>query len=103
LAESERITQTFPASNFTDKFLKKPLERGFNIEYVKDSKGAPMTYTINHTMMRIDLASPMKGTSLSFSVKWSYNINDYQKRVVVPDMNHLKRRKQNICNCTILS
>jgi hypothetical protein len=80
LAESERITQTFPASNFTDKFLKKPLERGFNIEYVKDSKGAPMTYTINHTMMRIDLASPMKpGTSLSFSVKWSYNINDYQK------------------------
>jgi hypothetical protein len=39
-----------------------------------------MTYTINHTMMRIDLASPMKpGTSLSFSVKWSYNINDYQK------------------------
>jgi hypothetical protein len=36
---AERITQTFPASNFTDKFLKKPLERGFNIEYVKDSKG----------------------------------------------------------------
>jgi hypothetical protein len=80
LAESERITQTFPASNFTEKFLKKPLDRGFNIEYVKDSKGAPMTYTINHTMMRIDLASPMKpGTSLSFSIKWDYNINDYQK------------------------
>jgi hypothetical protein len=39
-----------------------------------------MTYTINHTMMRIDLASPMKpGTSLSFFVKWSYNINDYQE------------------------
>jgi hypothetical protein len=53
-----------------------------------------MTYTINHTM-RIDLASPMKpGTSLSFSVKWSYNINDYQKRVVVPDMNHLKRKTE---------
>jgi hypothetical protein len=31
-------------------------------------------------MMRIDLASPMKpGTSISFSVKWSYNINNYQK------------------------
>jgi hypothetical protein len=52
-----------------------------------------MTYTINHTMMRIDLASPMKpGTSLSFSVKWSY-INDYQKEVVVPDMNHLKKKE----------
>ena len=80
LAESERITQTFPASNFTDKFLKKDLERGFNIEYVKDAKGNPMTYNINHTMMRIDLASPMKpGTSISFSVKWWYNINNYQK------------------------
>ena len=80
LAESERITQTFPASNFADKFLKKDLDRGFNIEYVKDVKGAPMTYTINHTMMRIDLASPLKpGTSISFSVKWWYNINNYQK------------------------
>jgi hypothetical protein len=80
LAESERITQTFPASSFADKFLKKDLDRGFNIEYVKDVKGAPMTYTINHTMMRIDLASPLKpGTSISFSVKWWYNINNYQK------------------------
>ena len=80
LAESEKITQTFPASNFTDKFLKKDLERGFNIEYVKDAKGNPMTYNINHTMMRIDLASPMKpGTSIYFSVKWWYNINNYQK------------------------
>ncbi|SDZ92870.1 hypothetical protein SAMN05443667_101327 [Flavobacterium gillisiae] len=80
LAESERITQTFPASGFADKFLKKDLDRGFNIEYVKDVKGAPMTYTINHTMMRIDLASPLKpGTSISFSVKWWYNINNYQK------------------------
>jgi hypothetical protein len=80
LAESEKITQTFPASSFADKFLKKDLDRGFNIEYVKDAKGAPMTYTINHTMMRIDLASPLKpGTSMSFSVKWWYNINNYQK------------------------
>jgi hypothetical protein len=80
LAESEKMSQTFPASTFAEKFLKKDLERGFNIEYVKDAKGSPMTYTINHTMMRIDLASPMKpGTSISFSVKWSYNINNYQK------------------------
>ena len=80
LAESERITQTFPASGFSEKFLKKDLDRGFNIEYVKDAKGNPMTYNINHTMMRIDLAAPMKpGTSISFSVKWWYNINNYQK------------------------
>ena len=80
LAESDRITQTFPAAAFADKFLKKDLERGFNIESVKDAKGNMMSYTINHTMMRINLASPLKpGTSMSFSVKWNYNINNYQK------------------------
>ena len=79
LAESDGMEQTFPASKFTNKFLKQDLERGFNIEYVKDIKGAPLSYTINHTMMRINLASPMKpGTSISFSIKWWYNINNYQ-------------------------
>ena len=80
LAESDRMTQTFPAAGFADKFLKKDLERGFNIETVKDAKGNAMSYTINHTMMRIDLATPLKpGTSISFSIKWFYNINNYQK------------------------
>ncbi|MDG1871165.1 MAG: M1 family metallopeptidase [Flavobacterium sp.] len=79
LAESDRIEQTFPASNFTNKFLKQDLERGFNIEHVKDAKGAPLSYTINHTMMRINLATPMKpGSSMTFSIKWWYNINNYQ-------------------------
>jgi hypothetical protein len=50
-----------------------------------------MTYTINHTMMR-ETWPPMKpGTSLSFSVKWSYNINDYQKEGGRSGMNHLKK------------
>ncbi|MBC5839995.1 M1 family metallopeptidase [Flavobacterium sp. F-380] len=80
LAESDRMTQTFPAAGFADKFLKKDLERGFNIEAVKDVKGNAMSYTINHTMMRIDLATPLKpGTSISFNIKWFYNINNYQK------------------------
>lgn len=79
LADSDRMEQTFPANNFTNKFLKQDLERGFNIEYVKDVKGAPLSYTINHTMMRINLATPMKpGATISFSIKWWYNINNYQ-------------------------
>jgi hypothetical protein len=80
LAESERMIQTFPAVGFADKFLKKDLERGFNIESVKDVKGNMMSYAINHTMMRINLSTPLKpGTSMSFSIKWFYNINNYQK------------------------
>lgn len=50
---------------------------GFKIDYVNDSKGSPLPYTINKTMMRIDLPEPLKaGTSYSFSVKWWYNINN---------------------------
>jgi hypothetical protein len=50
---------------------------GFNIASVKDSSGRPLNYVINRTMMRIDLPQPLKpGAKLSFSVEWSYNINE---------------------------
>ena len=80
LAESEKIEQVLPVEKFADEYLKQGLERGFNIEYVKDAKGNPLSYSVNQTMMRINLPVPMKpGTSLSFSIKWWYNINNYQK------------------------
>ncbi|MGQ7946468.1 M1 family metallopeptidase [Flavobacterium sp. WC2509] len=80
LAESEKIEAVLTPAKFTDKYLKPELERGFNIEYVKDAKGNPMSYTINQTMMRINLVTPMKpGEKLTFSTKWWYNINNYQK------------------------
>ena len=79
LAESQRMEQVFPVGNFANKFLKEELERGFNIESVKDAKGNPLSYTINHTMMRINLVTPMKpGEKFSFAVKWNYNINNYR-------------------------
>jgi hypothetical protein len=80
LVENEKIEQVLPVAKFANEYLKQGLDRGFNIEYVKDVKGIPMSYTVNQTMMRINLATPMKpGTSLSFSIKWWYNINNYQQ------------------------
>jgi hypothetical protein len=80
LVENEKIEQVLPVNKFTNEYLKPGLERGFNIEYVKDVNGIPMSYTVNQTMMRINLATPMKpGTSISFSIKWWYNINNYQQ------------------------
>jgi len=80
LAENQKTEQVFTANKFANKFLKQELERGFNIEYVKDSKGNELSYTINQTMMRIDLPAPMKsGEKLSFAVKWWYNINNYRQ------------------------
>jgi hypothetical protein len=80
LAESQRIEQVFPAGNFANKFLKQEQERGFNIEFVKDVKGNALSYSINQTMMRINLASPMKpGEKFTFSINWWYNINNYRQ------------------------
>ena len=80
LAENEKIEPVLTPAKFTSEYLKQDLERGFNIEYVKDAKGNSMSYTINQTMMRINLVAPMKpGEKLTFSTKWWYNINNYQK------------------------
>ena len=80
LAESERIETTMAPSRFANEYLKQGLDRGFKLEYVKDAKGNPMTYTVNQTMMRIDLPTPMKpGEKITFSIKWWYNINNYQQ------------------------
>jgi len=50
---------------------------GFNILEVKDQSGAALPYTINKTMMRVDLPQPIEsGDKYTFSVKWYYNIND---------------------------
>jgi len=50
---------------------------GFKLEYVKDIDDKDLKYTVNKTMMRIDIAQPLKsGESISFKIKWWYNIND---------------------------
>ena len=80
LAEGEKINQVFALEGFSSKYLKKDLERGFNIEQVNDAKGKPMSYTINETMMRVNLASPLKPREkISLAIKWWYNINNYKK------------------------
>ncbi len=53
---------------------------GFKIEYIKATNGEDMEYAINKTMMRIDLKTPLQpGKSISFDLKWWYNINDRMK------------------------
>ncbi|MEJ2113606.1 MAG: M1 family metallopeptidase [Flavobacteriaceae bacterium] len=63
---------------FTNNNIKKPFEGGFNIEYVKSKDGSPLSYSINQTMMRINLEKPIApGDSFEFSIKWWYNINNH--------------------------
>ena len=50
---------------------------GFKLAYVKATSGANLPYTVNNTMMRVDLPSPLReGQKFSFKIKWWFNIND---------------------------
>lgn len=80
LVESQNIDKAITADRFVKKYMDKPFPGGFNIDYVKDAKGKDMSYTINQTMMRINLAKPLKsGEKISFSIKWWYNIVNYME------------------------
>ena len=53
---------------------------GFKIEEVTSTSGRKMSYFINKTMLRIDLDKPLaSGGSISFNIKWWYNVNDRMK------------------------
>ncbi len=72
----------YKPKKFTEEFLGEPFQGGFNIDYVKDIEDGDMKYTVNGTMMRIDLPEVLKsGEKISFKIKWWYNI-----------MNHITER-----------
>ena len=63
---------------FANKYLKEPFDGGFTIDYVKSANGKPLSYTINRTMMRIDIPQPLKSKEkISFSIKWWYPIPNH--------------------------
>jgi hypothetical protein len=50
---------------------------GFKLEYVQSTTGTNLRYTVNNTMMRVDLPTPLRsGQSYSFKIKWWFNVND---------------------------
>lgn len=79
LVSNQRMSPALTPDRFAKQFMEEPFQGGFHIDYVKDAKGNAMSYTINKTMMRINLATPLKsGEKISFSIKWWYNINNYR-------------------------
>lgn len=67
----------------TDQVLDMVEERksdngyGHKISKITDALGKPLKYTLNKTMMRVDLPTPIKpNTSFVFKIDWSYKIVD---------------------------
>jgi hypothetical protein len=71
----------YTPEKFASHFIDKPFEGGFHIVHVNNSKGKPLPYHINRTMMRIDLPKPLaSGKKFKFNIKWWYNINNHVPR-----------------------
>ena len=50
---------------------------GYTIKFIKDENGNTMKSLVNNTMMKVLLPEPLKsGSSLRFSIAWSYPITD---------------------------
>ncbi|SMG36697.1 M1 family metallopeptidase [Arenibacter troitsensis] len=78
LRDGEAVPLAEPVEKFAQKYMTEPFDGGFNIEYVRDANGKALPYTINQTMMRIDLPQVLKSKGqVSFSIKWWYNIPDH--------------------------
>jgi hypothetical protein len=54
---------------------------GFNILKLTDALGKNLKYTINKTMMRVELPTPLKaGQRFVFKLDWNYKLSDRQNR-----------------------
>jgi hypothetical protein len=67
-----RYSDTRSIKNLTPSF-----EGGFNLISVKNTDQSDLSHTVNQTMMRINLKSPLAaGDSFTFNIDWWYNINN---------------------------
>ncbi|MFT6167468.1 MAG: hypothetical protein ACJASF_002167 [Vicingaceae bacterium] len=79
-SDTKKISQsTFGESMSFDnlKSMMNDFDGGFKLDFVKGIDDKDLNYTVNKTMMRIDLDQPLQsGEIFSFKIKWWYNIND---------------------------
>ena len=80
LTNTSSLNDNMTFNNIKRMHDQMNFDGGFKLEEVTDVSGKKIIYTINETMMRIDLVKSLKtGQSVSFKIKYSYNINDRMK------------------------
>jgi hypothetical protein len=78
LIEPSSAQSATMASSFVGEHMGTSFDGGFKIQAVKTDKGADLDYTINQTMMRVEMPENLKpGGKFSFTVRWWYNIVEH--------------------------
>ena len=74
---TSRINNTLPAKVLQRYSNEYDYQGGYKLHKVTDIKGNELVYTVNSTMMRVELPEALgTGDSFGFKIDWSYNIND---------------------------
>ncbi|WP_170845708.1 M1 family metallopeptidase [Parapedobacter composti] len=80
-AESKKFDESSLSEQMTTRQLRQFIggnrDLGIHILKVADGSGKPLPYTINYTMMRVELPAALKpGAKFVLQVDWQYNISD---------------------------
>ena len=77
--QTSKIPNSISKTKFNKSYMDAPFDGGFKIESVLNMNDSNLSYTVNQTMMRINLAQPLaSGEKFQFKIKWWYNINNHR-------------------------
>ena len=77
--QSSSIPNSTSKKRFNKSYMDAAFDGGFKIESVKNIDDTNLSHTINQTMMRINLDTPLaSGDKFQFKIKWWYNINNHR-------------------------
>ncbi len=77
--QTDNIPEKISKTRFDQSFPEVAFDGGFKIMSVTNIDGSNLSYTINQTMMRINLPKPLaSGATFKFNIKWWYNINNHR-------------------------
>ena len=76
--DGSKMTAPYTDRDLNSVMIKEKLQGlGDKILEVTDELGKPLKYTVNQTMMRIDLPQTLNaGGKMKFKIKWKYKISD---------------------------
>ena len=95
-----KLANKAPKKKITYKGLRNIVETdafdgGYEITKVTDSSDKPMKHIINGTMMRIDLAKPLKpGKSVEINIDWNYQLHEQKVLGGRSGWEYFKKRRQ---------
>jgi len=77
--QSSSIPNSTSEKRFNKSYMEAAFDGGFKIESVKNTDDTNLSHTVNQTMMRINLETPLaSGEKFQFKIKWWYNINNHR-------------------------